>query len=167
MQNSAAKGSILVLLAFFCLPGRASNDDPLAVELVMDDGIHDHYVEVSNRSDEFLCVAEAVFDTRRAYITLYDEKHNLVRKRDHADPGPPIDYRGVNLLEPFFFLQPHRSRRFYLDLHVFAAEDGVYRYSIIVPYYRCSDIVVADDHAQKPLRGYSVQASGKVRVSNE
>lgn len=155
---------LLVGVVVQSAPVRASD---LELAMHYEAASESHYLVITNKTQQFLCVAEHVFDTRRGYIFLSSIDGQPIPLRSHADSVPSF-YRGLDLAKAYLFLRPGEPRKMYIDLANFVTGEGTYEYRIVFPYYACTDIIDTRRSAtQQEIATRAVDVSGKVAIPSK
>ncbi len=161
---------IILAAALVCVPiGCAPADSIASQKHLMDADIQyspleGYYVSIENHSDDFLCVDEGTFDTRRGTVALFDSHGQNVPRYSYADPAPNFSLR-FDFNQAYYFIRPREARRVAIDIKNFRAIDSRYRYELIIPYYRC-DLITDKTRirAKKSIEELVIHSTGTITL---
>lgn len=142
------------------LPLAFAGSQSLGAEVAFNTKANTYYLRLTNRSPYFICVSPDDLDTKRGNITLldYDGKRVALHRYYETALGGTT---GFDFDQPYSFIRPGETREFDFDAHNFAANSGHYRYQILFPYYRCSDISdVLRENMGRPIVQYVFRSTG-------
>ena len=124
-------------------------------------------VMLVNKSTEFLCISERVFDPQFQRVLLKRKDGSYIGLRSTADPAINV-FLGFDYTDAYLFVMPAEKKKIDFDLMNFVVQPGRYDYEMTFSYYRCTDVI--DNvriKSRRTIPSFGIQATGEVSIPKE